>query len=291
MAKKFSRINRFSRRTSPAARESVMFRKENTKENLFFDSVPSSAFFKPAPAMGIGQTVQAKCTDCEKEDEKVQKQGKTSEEEKLNRMEEKQEDDTKVQGTENENELVTTPTYSERELVEQNTRHFANCDGVTVQGHTDANYGNSYSSPGSSTPSKDCDGCSDEDCVTNTGTVVSVFTTNPQITLPSVPAGLSECEAKAVENFINTTLMAHEQQHVAAFNTYRGTVKTPYTYKGCASGLDAHTRQIHDNIEAARKIRSDAKSAALDANGANIFHITCECPDPEPEADAEAESN
>ena len=117
----------------------------------------------------------------------------------------------------------------------------------------------------------------------NTGTVVSVFTANPQITLPSVPSGLNECEQNAVQQFINTTLRAHELQHVAAFNTYRGTVRTPYTYRGCASGLDAYMQQIHDNIESARKTASDARSSALDANGANIFNVTCNCPDPEPE--------
>lgn len=182
-----------------------------------------------------------------------------------------------------EKEKSGIPTFSERGVVEQNTRHFANCNGVSVEGHADANYGNSYTSPGTSTPASDCTDCSAEDCVVNTGTVVSVFTANPQITLPSVPSGLNECEQNAVQQFINTTLRAHELQHVAAFNTYRGTVRTPYTYRGCASGLDAYTQQIHDNIESARKSASDARSSALDANGANIFNVTCNCPDPEPE--------
>lgn len=182
-----------------------------------------------------------------------------------------------------EKERLGIPTFSERGVVEQNTRHFADCNGVSVEGHADANYGNSYTSPGSSTPANDCTDCAAEDCVVNTGTVVSVFTANPQITLPSVPSGLNECEQNAVQQFINTTLRAHEMQHVAAFNTYRGTVRTPYTYRGCASGLDAYTQQIHDNIESARKSGSDARSSALDANGANIFNVTCNCPDPEPE--------
>jgi hypothetical protein len=182
-----------------------------------------------------------------------------------------------------EKEKSGIPTFSEHGVVEQNTRHFGDCNGVSVEGHTDANYGNSYTSPGTSRPASDCTECSGEDCVVNTGTVVSVFTANPQITLPSVPSGLNECEQNAVQQFINTTLRAHELQHVAAFNTYRGTVRTPYTYRGCASGLDAYTQQIHDNIESARKTASDARSSALDANGANIFNVPCNCPDPEPE--------
>jgi hypothetical protein len=117
--------------------------------------------------------------------------------------------------------------------------------------------------------------------VTNTGIITSVFMANPRITLPPVPSGLNKCEQRAVRTFINTTLRAHERQHVAAFNTYRGRVRTRYTYHGCLDGLNAHAQQIHDNIESARRARSDAASAALDANGANIFHITCDCPDPE----------
>jgi hypothetical protein len=180
-----------------------------------------------------------------------------------------------------EKEKVSVPTFFERGIIEQNTRHNANCNGVSVEGFTDANYGNSFSAPGSSTPVSDCTDCSSDDCVVNSGTVVSVFTANPQITLPSVPSGLNECEHNAVQRFINTTLRAHEQQHVAAFNTYRGRVRTPYTYRGCAGGLDAYLQQIHDRIEKARKARSDAASAALDAGGANIFTVNCDCPDPE----------
>jgi hypothetical protein len=155
-------------------------------------------------------------------------------------------------------------------------------DIFCFQGWTDANYGNSYTVRGSSTAATDCEACPD-DCVTNTGTINAVFTTNPQITLPAVPSGLDECEHAAVQRFINTTLRAHERQHVAAFNTYRGRVSTRYTYRGCADGLDAYTQQIHDGIETSRKARSDAASAALDAGGAGIFTITCDCPDPEPD--------
>jgi hypothetical protein len=185
-----------------------------------------------------------------------------------------------------EKEKLFVPTFSEKGVEEKNTRHFADCNGVNVEGFTDANYGNSYTSSGTSAPATDCADCSAEECVSNSGTIVSVFTTNPQVTLPSVPSGLNECEQAAVQQFINTTLTAHEQQHVAAFNSYRGTVRTPYTYKGCASGLDAYTQQIHEGIEAARKTASDARSSALDANGANIFNVTCNCPDPEPEPDS-----
>jgi hypothetical protein len=259
---KSSRIRRSRHRINSS--DTAYARKDFQSEPTFFRGARHDPFFKPSRAFGVGQTG---CKDCEQEDNQVQ------------RKEERPEEQMKEAPA----EVISIPTYSERQLPGQNTRHFADCEGVTVEGWTDANYGNSYTAPGSSTPAKDCEGCGEEECVTNTGTVVSVFTTNPQVTLPSVPSGLNECEQRAVQNFINTTLRAHEMQHVAAFNTYRGTVRTPYTYHGCASGLDAHTQQIHTDLETARKAQSDARSAALDANGANIFNVTCECPDPEPE--------
>jgi hypothetical protein len=298
MARKISRINRFPGRNN-AARESAMFKKENQQAHSFFGGT-SLSFFKPLSSFASAQLIQTKCAECEKEDKKVNR--KTEEEEKVQKkgMKDKDEEDPiqkkekgpeeeeKVQkkeaGPDDKEEMTLTPTFTEQGVVEQNTRHYANCEGVTVQGQTDANYGNSFTAPGTSAPGKGCADCSGEDCVTNTGTVISVFTASPQVTLPDVPDGLNECEQQAVQNFINGKLMAHENQHVAAFNAYAGTVKTPYVYKGCAGGLDAYTQKIHDKIEAARKKKSDATSAALDANGANIFKVTCKCPDPEPES-------
>jgi hypothetical protein len=63
---------------------------------------------------------------------------------------------------------------------------------------------------------------------------------------------------------------------VAAFNTYIGTVNTPYTYTGCLSGEDAFIRGRHNAIESARRAASNAASAALDPFNATI---PCDCPE------------
>jgi hypothetical protein len=166
----------------------------------------------------------------------------------------------------------------------KNTRHFANCAGVNVQGHTDANYSNSFTVSGASRPNRSCSECGEGDnCVTNTGTIVSTFAANPTVTLPAVPSGLSDCERLAVQNFINTTLRAHELQHLAAFNTYNAVIRTRYTYNGCASGLDAYIQSQHDAVEVARRSAADAQSAALDPFNAAI---PCNCPDPAPNSEA-----
>ncbi|TDH27274.1 DUF4157 domain-containing protein [Segetibacter sp. 3557_3] len=149
------------------------------------------------------------------------------------------------------------------------------CQGVSVQAQTDANYTDSFSSSGITTPSTKCPDCPD-DCVSAKGTIVSVFKANPTVTLPAVPGGLSECESNAVEKFINTTLAKHEQQHVDAFKTYNATIKTPYKYKGCQSGLDAHLQSVHDGINAKRTAAANKKSARLDPFNPKI---PCKCDD------------
>lgn len=169
----------------------------------------------------------------------------------------------------------------------QNTTHNADCNGVSVSGNTTANYSNSSSLTGRPRMATTCDGCSGTDCITISGTVVSVFNTAPVVSLPSVPSGLNQCERTAVRSFINTTLNQHEQQHVAAFNTYRGTVRTPFTFTGCSSDIQAAVQNVHDAIEVPRRAASDAASALLDANGANVFNISCECPDPQTNTGAE----
>lgn len=162
-------------------------------------------------------------------------------------------------------------------------RAFANCAGASVSGFTDANYDHgSYSVTGAAMKqSKGCEGCVEAECVSVSGIIVSTFKASPAVTLPSIPPGnWSDCEKTAIQNFINTTLSRHEQQHVAAFNTYNGTVKTPFSYTGCKDGLDAHVASIHDGINASREAAATAKSDLLDANGANRFTIACDCPDP-----------
>ncbi len=168
-------------------------------------------------------------------------------------------------------------------------RSFANCAGAHVQGATDANYDHgTYSVSGAAvTRATGCEGCAANQCVTVQGTIVSVFQANPQVTLPSVPAGnWNACERQAIQNFIDTTLSQHEQQHVAAFNTYNGTVRTPFTYRGCQAGWEAYVRGIHEGVNLPREQQATRLSDALDANGANNFTINCECPDPEPPAAA-----
>lgn len=158
----------------------------------------------------------------------------------------------------------------------KNKSSFGNCEGVQVQGRTDFNpVPSSFNVQGGTTrPSNACEECTAPDCITARGTIVSVFKSNPTITLPPVPGGLTPCETAAVTRFINTTLLHHEQQHFRAFKTYDGVVRTRLNFTGCQSDLNAHVQSIHDNIDAQRSNDAIAKSDALDPF---VRPIPCNC--------------
>ncbi len=152
---------------------------------------------------------------------------------------------------------------------------FGHCEGVEVHGQTDFTpQPSGFSVQARTRPSIDCDECSAPDCIVSSGTIVSTFRSAITVTLPPVPDGLSDCETAAVRRFINTTLRNHEQQHVAAFSKYNGTVRTPFTYTGCKSGLQAFVQSIHDGIDARRSASANAASDALDPF---VRSIPCNC--------------
>ncbi len=175
----------------------------------------------------------------------------------------------------NRKEETTTVSSSGKASNSKNKTNFG-CEGVDVQGQTDANYTDSFSSSGNSKPSTKCDDCKPPECIASSGTVVSTFKANPVVTLPAVPDGLTPCETKAVGKFIHTTLKNHEQQHVAAFKTYNATIKTPYKFAGCQADLDAYIKTIHNDINQKRLEKANAKSDKLDPFNKPI---PCNCKD------------
>jgi hypothetical protein len=189
-------------------------------------------------------------------------------------MQQQQADRSGMLSRKAEDETILPEIYIEGFGANQENQTAYGCANVSVQGQTDANYSNSFSSSLSPRVATSCDGCEGEECIRARGTLVSVFQANPTVTLPNVPSGLSECEEAAVSRFINTTLRRHELQHVAAFNTYNATIRTRINYTGCRDGLDAHLQNIHDGIEQRRRSSSDARSAALDPFNATI---PCNC--------------
>ena len=151
--------------------------------------------------------------------------------------------------------------------------------GVTLRGRTDATFSSSFRTRNMRTESATgCDSCADSECVHVTGTLESTFRVTTTVTLPSVSdfPDLTACQRQRVRDGITNVLAPHEQQHVAAFRTYDGTVRTPFDLTICRSDSDARIQELHDSIESGRQSAAQAASDALDPFE---FEVDLDCED------------
>jgi hypothetical protein len=150
---------------------------------------------------------------------------------------------------------------------------------VTFSGRTDATFdgGKGHTENLKALPATDCKGCGAADCITATGSLVIDYHVSTTVTLPEVPSGLTPCQQKRVRDTINNVLKPHEDQHVAAFQSYNGTVTLPINYTGCKDGLQGHVQSMIDANSAAREAAAKARSAALDPFVVNV-DLDCEEP-------------
>lgn len=137
-------------------------------------------------------------------------------------------------------------------------------DSLQLQGRTNAHYRNRFSAPNMTTTAGTGCSCADADCVHITGVMTSTFTMTTDVSLPPVPSGLSDCQQRTVRAAISTCLSPHEQQHVAAFRAYNGTVQTPFDTTCCRSDVQSTLQGMHDAIEGPRHDTVQASSDALD---------------------------
>ena len=135
---------------------------------------------------------------------------------------------------------------------------------LQLQGRTNAHFRNRFSAPSMTTTVGTGCSCADADCVHVTGVLTSTFTMTTDVALPPVPSGLSDCQQRTVRAAISTCLSPHEQQHVAAFNAYRGTVQTPFDITCCRADVHSTLQDMHDAIEGPRHDAVQASSDALD---------------------------
>jgi hypothetical protein len=150
---------------------------------------------------------------------------------------------------------------------------------VTLRGRTDARFSNSFRTRNVRTEAATgCDNCADSDCVHATGTLVSTFRVTTSVTLPSVSdfPDLTACQRRRVRDGITNVLAPHEQEHVQAFRTYTGTVRTPFDLTICRADFDATIQGLHDSIEAPRQAAAQAASDALDPFE---FEVDLDCED------------
>ncbi len=162
-----------------------------------------------------------------------------------------------------------------------NKTNYGGTTTANVSAQTVANYDHGTFSTGNTTSVRatGCSNCGATPCATMRGIMVSVFHANPVITPPSMPSGLTPCQQVRVQNFITNVLMPHERQHVASFNTYNGTVNTPFNITACHNeqALNAALTTLHNNIDASRIASANAISDALDPFNTTI-DIDCQEP-------------
>lgn len=174
------------------------------------------------------------------------------------------------------------PNVTESGAVEEVEAHG---QSLRLQGRTRARFSNSFRTVDVVTErGQGCAGCRGAGCVRVTGTLESTFTVATTVTLPPVPRNLSECQRERVRDAINNVLVPHEQEHVDAFNTYAGTVSTPFDMTVCSNAFNARIRAMHRAEERARRAAAQALSDALDP-----FHFDVDLDCEEETAAAEPE--
>lgn len=151
---------------------------------------------------------------------------------------------------------------------------------LRLEGRTDATFdgGNFHTERVRVTSTTGCEGCTTDDpCIRARGTLVATYSVTTTVTLPSADdfPNLRPCQRRRVQDAIDNVLRPHEQQHVAAFNTYNGTTRRAFDLTLCRSEFDAAIQAMHDTAAVARQSAAQAASDALDP-----FHfdvdINCE---------------
>jgi hypothetical protein len=155
-----------------------------------------------------------------------------------------------------------------------------------LQGRTTASFSNSSNSFASENTSltrgSGCSGCGDSDpCVNVSTTIVCTYSVPISVSLPDLSTmDLTDCERQQAQNWIDTVLSPHEQQHVAAFRTYNGTTRRPLNFSACRSAaqteLDTRAQAMMTSEQVTRQASAQAASDALDNPPFNMdFEVNC----------------
>ncbi|MBW4484564.1 MAG: hypothetical protein KME14_18685 [Tildeniella torsiva UHER 1998/13D] len=153
-------------------------------------------------------------------------------------------------------------------------------NSLRLQGRTGARFSNSFATQDVVTaPAEGCEGCRARQCVHATGTLVSTFRVTTTVTLPAIAdfAHLTACQQQRVQTAIYTVLAPHEQQHVSAFETYNGTVSTPFDLTLCRGRFNSEIQSLHNGLESSRRSAAQGASDALDPFH---FDVDLNCTDP-----------
>ena len=115
------------------------------------------------------------------------------------------------------------------------------------------------------------------------GTFDVTFASNPTISLPTVPDGLTPCQVKAVQAFISGPLSNHEDAHKAAFETnYDGTFTASVNVSGIKDTPEMRKRAMENPVMTEDQRRANAGNAAskaLDPWTETVSGLNCKEPE------------
>ena len=186
-----------------------------------------------------------------------------------------------VEATKNEEKSVAPVSIPDITTHGQPAKDTVFGKSIRFEGKTDADFdgGTGQTKKLKATPAKDCDNCSESECMNITGTFEITYNVTTTVTLPDVPEGLTTCQYNLVKAAIDNKIAPHEQEHVSKYNTYNGKATFPINYKGCRDGLLQYLQDINDTDGIQRKAAAKAKSDALDPFFVDV-NLDCEEPAP-----------
>lgn len=168
--------------------------------------------------------------------------------------------------------------------------------GLKLQGKTKATFdgGEAETRDQVTEAATGCKGCKEASCVHVTGAIAMTFAVTTKVTLPKVPKKkpkLTPCQKGIVQDAIDTTLTDHEQEHVAAFEGYNGTVEEPLDITVCQKKVKSSiTKLTNSRLKALDKERrKDANDASAALDPFN-FDLDLSCEEPTEET-SQATSN
>jgi hypothetical protein len=153
------------------------------------------------------------------------------------------------------------------------------CDGLHLHGSATATFDGGKGRVVNQvvTAAKGCNCDKGVQCLHATGTLVTDYSVSVAITMPSMPSGLTKCEQGIVQNWMNTVLAPHEQEHKTRFMTYNGQTKNPVDFTGCGSdGITSQAAALQASEDTARQAAANAFSGLLDPFAGDIDCSSCQ---------------
>lgn len=153
---------------------------------------------------------------------------------------------------------------------------------ISLHGKTVANYNNGkpIPAPFPSTVTVTTSKVGDTPVFSASGSFDVNFKADLKITLPTVPSDLSECQKKAVKEFIDGPLTAHENEHAKAYtDNYDGKFTVKLNHKNIKDTPEMRQNAMEtpvQNEDVKRANKANAASGKLDPWNKTIPGLDCD---------------